>query len=199
MDSSSRSRKCPSPAVPRRADAGAEAGAPAPEPLARRVAGLEAEMRRWRRLSLLTAAALGVAVLLGADGTTREIRTRSLIIMDEDGHSRAAFQVNRDGGIVLGLTDRDRKTRLALFVHADGGSGLSLADASHKPRVRLELSPADPSRSGLILQDAAERARAEVVVQADGSPEIRLWGPDGADLFQAPPTASDGPSPPEGS
>ena len=170
-------------------DAGPNAGLATAEvvELQQRVEGLEAGLRRWRLLSLGTAGALLLAALLGASGATKEIRTRSLIIMDEDGHSRAAFKVNRDGGIVLGLTDKNRKTRLALFVHADGGSGLSLADAKHKPRVRLELSPADPSRSGLILQDAAERARAEVVVQADGSPEIDLWSADGKSLFQAPP------------
>ncbi len=156
------------------------------ERLRQRVEGLETGLRRWRTLSLGTAAAVLLAVLLGASGATKEIRTRSLIIMDEDGHSRAAFTVNKDGGIVLGLTDRDRKTRLALFVHADGGSGLSLADPNHKPRVRLELSPANPGRSGLILQDASERARAEVVVNADGAPEIDLWGADGANLFAAP-------------
>lgn len=170
---------------------GTPAGPAAPEvaELQRRLGVLETGLRRWRAVSLGTLGALMVAALLGASGVTREVRTRSLIIMDEDGHSRAAFKVNQDGGIVLGLTDKDRKTRLALFVHPDGGSGLSLADASHKPRVRLELSPASPSRSGLILQDAAERARAEVVVQADGSPEIDLWSADGKNLFQAPPEA----------
>jgi hypothetical protein len=165
-----------------------------------RVDRLETRLRRAR---LLGAASLGALLLLGslgATGPSDEIRTKSLIVVDRDGKSRAGFTVGPDGTVLLGFLDANRRTRASIFVGDGGAAGLALADATGKPRVRLDSPGNETGRWGLIVNDPSEKPRAEVVVSPDGNPSLRLSDGTGKELFAAPQPVAAEPKPgPSGS
>jgi len=108
--------------------------------LERRVAGLEAANRRWRRLATCSAIALGGLALLAAkaDDTLKadRIEARRLVIVDEQGRALidlgmmdgkfAAVQVKSPGGKAKAMlyTGEDHPT-LALS-DQDGSSSITL-------------------------------------------------------------------------
>ncbi len=160
--------------------------------LERRVERLEGRLRHWQRIA---GGLMGAVALLGLVGATsgqqgapppEEIRTRRLVLSDENGRARAALAINDEGMAIIALMDGARHTRAALYVAEDGATGLSLADASQKPRVRLELNDASDRPTGLILQDAEEKARAELTVGANGAPRLKLTDPSGKVILNAP-------------
>jgi hypothetical protein len=123
---------------------------------------LEREARWWRVLALMSAALLGVLLLLGAAPpgapVQDEIRARIVTLVDAAGHTRAAWFVGHDGEVNLSFFDRGP---------SPGQTGLS--------RVHLWLGAAG---AGLSLSDKAKGPQAALSV-VTGTPTVTLRGDDG--------------------
>ena len=100
-----------------------------------RLAKVERELRRVKRWSgwLLVglALALGVSVLVAIFGPEKaglqfgasvvnKVRTRRVVLVDDEGRERARLAMTEDGGPGLALFDQAGEKRAALGVDADG-------------------------------------------------------------------------------
>jgi hypothetical protein len=98
---------------------------------------LEREARWWRVLGLMSAALLGVLLLLGAAPpgapVQDEIRARIVTLVDAAGHTRAAP--------ALEFHDSDGRKRAMLAVSTDGQPVFGLTDQNGTPRVGMTVLP----------------------------------------------------------
>jgi hypothetical protein len=163
---------------------------PVLEELVQRVAVLERDNRRLRRLgvaALLVLGALGVLaqarprlpVAAAAPAGAREVEVERLILRDAAGRLGATLGWQADRSPALTLYGADGRTaRVTLTVGADDAPGLALFDAAGRPRATLALFRAEaaPAGSGardpspaLALYDATGRARAALTAAGDAA------------------------------
>ena len=141
--------------------------------LARRVAKLELQNRRWRSAVLLAAIGVAACLALGAASRPRArlIEATEFRLVDQKGTVRGAIAVGR-GGASISLNNGAGRTRAALVVGEDGAPRLDLLDRSDAARASMRLS--GDGTPELTLSDAAKNARGRLRLGADGSPRLDL-------------------------
>ena len=122
--------------------------------LIRRLDRLEREARWWRALGLISAAALGVVLWLGAAppgaSVDDEIRAKTITLVDAAGYTRAAWFVGSDGEVNLTFFDKGPSTRQAglsrvhLWLGANG-SGVSFFDKTRASQASLSVVSGTPN------------------------------------------------------
>src|ERR1041384_3930675 len=98
--------------------------------IVRRLERLEWESRRWKVVAVLTAATLGVVLLIGAgkNGETSvpsEIQAHAFVLVDREGTPLARLGLLPHGAWGLGFYDQGKKSRIMLSVEGDGASSIS--------------------------------------------------------------------------
>jgi hypothetical protein len=154
------------------------------ESVVRRVAGLEREVRRWRRAA--TAATLG-AVALATTGYVvpkgQVVEAQRFVLKDSEGRVRVELGGDSDKSIALRFRDVTGSPRVTLGVE-DDTAVFALSDKSGRPRVGLvTLAQGVP---GLTFYDATGRARAELGLARDGEPSVSLLDARGAVSWKTP-------------
>lgn len=110
----------------------------APRNLIERVDALERENRRWKRATLVVAAALAAAAVVGMSSPpTKTLDLELLRIVDSRGKARAILGMGDDGP-ALSLLDEKGRLRANLGIEKDGPS-LDLLDTSESPRAQLTV------------------------------------------------------------
>lgn len=150
------------------------------EQMAGRIAGLEAEVRRLRRLVVIPILmALGVAGLAAAARPRpgQPLVVGSIELRDEQGRLRGSFGLDRCGLPGLRLLDHRGLDQVTLSIPSDDTSALYFFDRG-RPRVLLDSSI--EGRATLRFLDADDRDRALLTLAPDGTPHISLAGGDPA-------------------
>jgi hypothetical protein len=157
-----------------------------------RVKALERENRGWRRVAVLSLAILGGVVLMGQaprPEVSNEVRTRSLVIVDQTGQQRASLGVEPYGAMLF-LCDEAGTLRASLGVDPNGLAALALGDEAGK--LRASLGVVKNGHVTLLLSDEAGRARAALgvgglsVFDSAGKPRVGLFvGEEGPTLTLA--------------
>ena len=149
------------------------------EAFSARVAAVEADNRKLRRLSLaligLTAILAGLAVALmfvasryGLPGTTAEIvAAEQYVLRDPEGLPRGLWGTDEDGAMRLLFQDKAGQPRLRLSLLEDGGAGISLIDSAGHNRAVIALLP-DQAVS-VVLADGNGKTRSVFGLAPDGN------------------------------
>jgi hypothetical protein len=203
------------------------------EMLAARLDALERANRRLRRA--LVAVGAG-AVLLGALASTRTavakdpkvIDCQKVRIVDSTDKVRGVFGLSNDETPVFALIDAEGKARTVVTLDAEGNPSLAFTDKTEKPRLSMahtDSGPAvvlrhkdegaclslasAPGETGIVIQDAdnkarlssvlnkdnvtllvfkdgAEKPRAYIGTDSDGKPEMKLLDEKGGDIWKKP-------------
>ena len=152
------------------------------ESLAARVAAVETDNRKLRRLSLaligLTAILAGLAVALmfvasryGLPGTTAEVvAAEQYVLRDPEGLPRGLWGTDEDGAMRLLFQDKGGQPRLRLSLLEDGGAGISLIDSAGHNRAVIALLP-DQAVS-VVLADGNGKTRTVFGLSPDGSSSL---------------------------
>jgi hypothetical protein len=187
------------------------------EMLAARLDALERANRRLRRA--LVAVGAG-AVLLGALASVRIVdstdkvrgvfglsndETPVFALIDAEGKARTVVTLDAEGNPSLAFTDKTEKPRLSMahtdsgpavvLRHKDEGACLSLAsapgetgiviqDADNKARLSSVLNKDNVTL--LVFKDGAEKPRAYIGTDSDGKPEMKLLDEKGGDIWKKP-------------
>lgn len=150
--------------------------------LAARIAEVESDNRKLRRLSLaligLTAVLTGLAVALmfvsaryGLPGTTADIvAARQFVLRDGAGLPRGIWGTDEDGTMRLLFQDLAGQPRLRLSLLDDGGAGISLIDSAGHNRAVIALLP-DQAVS-IVLADGNGKTRSVFGLAPDGNSTI---------------------------
>ena len=150
--------------------------------LAARMAELEAQNERLRRLSLWTivglAAVLGLGIAMvivgsrrGLPGTvSREIASHSFVVRDADGKVRGAWGVAADGSLRFSIQDARGKAGVTMTVLKDGSSGVTISDTLGNARAVVGLLP--DQTTTLVFADGAGRSRTVLGLAADGASSL---------------------------
>lgn len=160
--------------------------------ISERIAALEAETKRLRKRSresrivtwillcvvliggIVDAALYAVSKRLGIE-TKGDVKTRRLIITDDEGTSRAFFGTTRKGEPFIELLDRDGQGRW--FAYASGDStGLRLSDAGKRTRVELRQDEQGPI---ITMLDNDGDPRLTSAITSTGDAVFALLGGDG--------------------
>ncbi|MDE0208153.1 MAG: hypothetical protein OXP66_19230 [Candidatus Tectomicrobia bacterium] len=152
--------------------------------MCRRLARLERSNRRWKLLATSALALLGLALFLGAKRADRqpvadELRTRALLLVDEQGTPLARLGRLPHGALGLGFYDDGRRSRILLSVNEDGTSSLNLF--SKGGRSGALLSASRTGGASLRLLDGNWKNRATVATWPNGSPFLRFADHNGRD------------------
>ena len=152
--------------------------------ICRRLKRLERSNRRWKLLAASALALLGLALLLGAKGVTRqpvadELRARAFLLVDEEGETLARLGRLPHGVLGLGFYDDGRRSRILLSVNEDGTSSLNLF--SKGGRSGALLSASRTGGASLRLLDGNWKNRATVATWPNGSPFLRFADHNGRD------------------
>ena len=152
------------------------------EAFSARVAAVEADNRKLRRLSLaligLTVILAGLAVALmfvasryGLPGTTAEIvAAEQYVLRDPEGLPRGLWGTDEDGAMRLLFQDKGGQPRLRLSLLEDGGAGISLIDSAGHNRAVIALLP-DQAVS-VVLADGNGKTRTVFGLSPDGSSSL---------------------------
>ena len=155
-----------------------------------RIAGLEAENQRLRRLSLWTiiglAAVLGLGIALvivgsrrGLPGTVaREVASRSFVVRDADGKVRGAWGVAADGSLRFSIQDARGKAGVTMTVLKDGSSGVTISDTLGNARAVIGLLP--DQTTTLVFADGAGRSRTVLNLAGDGASSLAFADRNGS-------------------
>jgi len=159
------------------------AAAPAEEPgvreLVHRLAEIEREVGRTKRLSLTGLVAVGILLGLaaalvyisakrGIPGTVNSVvESRQYLLRDAEGQVRGVWGTAEDGTVRLVLRDHNGRSMLKINLLADGSSAVTFADTTERARIVLGLL--EDETSTLVLADGTGRARAVLGLNADGS------------------------------
>lgn len=138
---------------------------PMMDPLTTRLARLERETRRSKRITLVVVLAAAAVVLMGQTAphrTPKSLEAEEFVLRDSRGQVRAS----------LGTTQNPSAT--VLQIHGDNG----------KPRTRLTVS--SDGTSSLEVIDTGERVRVLLGVKDNGSPRIWLGNEAGKIIWRAP-------------
>ena len=152
------------------------------EALVARVAAVETDNRKLRRLSLaligLTAVLAGLALALmyvasryGLPCTTAEIvAAEQYVLRDPEGLPRGLWGTDEDGAMRLLFQDKGGQPRLRLSLLEDGGAGISLIDSAGHNRAVIALLP-DQAVS-VVLADGNGKTRTVFGLTPDGSSSL---------------------------
>ena len=144
-----------------------------------RLAELERDASRSRRLSLtslvLVGIILGLAAALvyisakrGMPGTVNSVvESRQYVLRDVEGRVRGIWGSAEDGTIRLVLRDASGRSMVRLNLLPDGASGITFADSGEHSRIVLGVL--EDETSTLVLADGSGRARAVLGLSPDGS------------------------------
>jgi len=138
---------------------------PMMDTLTTRLARLERETRRSKRITLVVLLGAAAAVLMGQTAphrTPKSLEAEEFVLRDSRGQVRAS----------LGTTQNPSAT--VLQIHGDNG----------KPRTRLTVS--SDGTSSLEIMDTGERVRVLLGVKDNGSPRIWLGNEAGKIIWRAP-------------
>jgi len=145
--------------------------------LTARLERLERENRRLKVGGVAVVSVVGALFLMGqavVPNISDEVRTRTLVIVDDEGRKRAVLSSDKDG-VTLSLADEAGTWRVVLGTSEEGGS-LTLQDRIGKTRARLG---ALSSKAGLDLLDQAAKVQVNLTAHLAGS-ELRLRDPAGS-------------------
>jgi hypothetical protein len=140
---------------------------------------LERKNRRLTLAMLLTGVAAALVVTLGMAKTEvvpDEVKAHSFKLLDDNGNTRAALDVTKDG-VGLALLGGKGNTQAALSV-ANEEAMLVLSDTNDKPRIAMAMSKDGPM---LQLGDESGKTRALLAMQGD-SPGLALLNKNGKTL-----------------
>lgn len=138
---------------------------PMMDTLTTRLARLERETRRSKRITLVVLLGAAATVLMGQTAphrTPKSLEAEEFVLRDSRGQVRAS----------LGTTQNPSAT--VLQIHGDNG----------KPRTRLTVS--SDGTSSLEIMDTGERVRVLLGVKDNGSPRIWLGNEAGKIIWRAP-------------
>jgi hypothetical protein len=153
-----------------------------PTALDSRIAAVEQDNRRLRRLSIalivITAILVGLAVALmfvasryGLPGSTAEIvAARQFVMRGADGKVRGIWGTDEKGAVRLVLQDEGGQPRMRLSLLDDGAAGFALIDSAGHNRAVFAMLP-DQSIS-LALADATGKTRSVLGLARDGSSSL---------------------------
>jgi len=152
--------------------------------IVRRLERLEGESRRWKAVAILTTAALGIVLLIGAGkpGETSvpgELQARAFVLVDRDGTPLARLGLLPHGAWGLGFYDQGKKSRIVLSLESDGSSSLSLFGKDGKGSLLLNASGS--GAASLRLVDTNWKTRTTLATWPDGSPFLQLLDRAGKD------------------
>lgn len=152
--------------------------------IVRRLERLERESRRWKVVAMLTAATLGMVLLIGAgkNGETsvpREIQARAFVLVDREGTPLGRLGLLPHGAWGLGLYDQGKKSRIVLSMEGDGSSSLSLFGKDGQGSLLLNASGS--GAASLRLMDTHWKTRTTLATWPDGSPFLQLLDRAGKD------------------
>lgn len=177
--------------------------------LANRVAKLEAQNRRLKKLGIASLVVVAAVITMGQVTVKKVIRANEFEMLDSSGNVRAHLSV-MDGSPSLDLFDEAGQPRVVIANFSDGpqialtnpagkvnlqlrSSGLTLFDPAESERASLSTSEGKPS---LVLNDSdgfsAIFGRAALVRPSTGRKEstsaasIVLFGKDSKVLWSAP-------------
>lgn len=148
-----------------------------------RVARLEVQLRRARRmvgaLSILGAAAL----LMGQAPTRPRVLTaEAFVLTDAGGKPRGQLALGEDGSASLMLQHARGASDAGLVVLPDGGVALRLR--THRQHAAVELTPEGLGR--VRLNHAHGKSSVEVGLDEGARPRVILSDAAGRVVFQAP-------------
>ena len=152
--------------------------------IVRRLERLEWESRQWKAVAMLTAATLGLILLIGAgkNGETSvpsELQARAFVLVDRDGTPLARLGLLPHGAWGLGFYDQGKKSRIVLSMEGDGSSSLSLFGKDGKGSMLLHASGS--GAASLRLVDTNWKTRVTLATWPDGSPFLQLLDRAGKD------------------
>lgn len=102
----------------------------------------------------------------GKEAVSEEIRTRRLVIIDENGNKHAALGIMKDGEVRLELRDKQSEVRTWLNPDVVAAPSLGVIGASEKPLI--ELGSEKGKLPVLVMRDAAGTRRIAGIVAPDG-------------------------------
>jgi hypothetical protein len=142
-----------------------------------RLAELEAENHRFRRVAALAAFASLAAVGIGATTSTvpEIVAAKQFVVRDESGRTLAALGVDETGAAGLVVNDDGGTNRIALGLKPEGTAGLALKGEDGGLRGQLVTQP--DGRSELSLHDDRGTPRAGIGLTAEGLPRFGLTIP----------------------
>jgi hypothetical protein len=144
-----------------------------------RVAAIERDTNRAKRLSLTSLVTVGIILGLaaalvyisakrGMPGTVNSVvESRQYLLRDAEGRVRGVWGTAEDGTVRLVLRDQNGRSLLKINLLADGSSAVTFADTTERARIVLGLL--EDETSTLVLADGTGRARAVLGLSADGS------------------------------
>lgn len=155
-----------------------------------RIAGLEAESARLRRMSLWTV--LGMAILLGLvialvayaarrgmpGSVAKTIEARSFVVRDASGRVRGAWGMAEDGSLRFSLQDVRGKGGVTMTVLKDGSAGVTIADTLGNDRAVIGLLP--DQTTTLVFADGAGRSRTVLGLSPDGASSLAFADRNGS-------------------
>ena len=160
--------------------------------LEERIQKLELELRGTKSQKRMTLGLMAVLLILAMvvvyprgdiaakSDFTPEIRTRQVVLVDENGKPRCILAMGKEGP-GLALSDENGEMRSILRIDTDGAR-LSLYDDKGEPRAVLD---AVKDGSGLALYDQNGKSRAGFFVGTEG-PKLTLFDSNGKEQWSTP-------------
>ena len=152
--------------------------------LVKRVARLERQNSRYKRVGIVAFLAISTVTLMGQIPVNQEVRAQKFALYDATGKNRAML-FTRDGQTILAMADKDGEPRMTLVVAADGTPALGLFDKGDKLRAglavekgssRLALYPKETEKPRVLLTVDANGATRLGLIDKNQSPRIVLGG-----------------------
>ncbi len=155
------------------------------DPTTLRLQKLEARVGTLAGLAVLCISALLLMAYasLPAFSQIRDMRLRTLDLVDDRGNIRMRLSVANEE-VLIALLDSRQRSRLALRVHKDGTPGIALNDTRPKPRLTMAVHP--DGGAGFWFFGLEPRPTATFQIYPDGTPELLLSDPSGKRLYRAP-------------
>jgi hypothetical protein len=144
------------------------------EEMSGRIVGLEAEVRRLRRL--VAVPVLATLILGGYAGFSRVRAGRALVvssveIRDKDGRLRGSLGLDRYGLPGLRLYDHRGSEQVTLAIPSDDASGLFFSD---RGTLRVALESSIEGSASLRLLNTEQKIRASLDLAPDGTSGLVL-------------------------
>lgn len=164
-------------------------------PIADRLDGMEAEVRRLRGLAavlIVATFALGANAALSRPRPGRAIVAGGLEIRDTDGRLRGTFGLDHHGLPGMKLYDQRGLEQVTLAIPSDDASALYFLDRGW-PRVALESSIEGTASFRLVDKDLKDRA--VMTLAPDGTPRMAVADSPVGAATEATADAADDPTP----
>lgn len=112
----------------------------------------------------------------------KTLRTRELILEDENGEERVRLGVDSDNNTIFNFKDQSGQSRLYLGLTQDGTPRVGLHYANGKGSIQLEASDKLDS-AALIIVGQTGKVQVLLGVARNGHPAIVLYDDDGNQVF----------------